>query len=309
MKNNILNKLGRSANKVIFKAKKNAPAILIVTGIAGLAVSSYKIAKTSTKASAILDETKKRIDVVHTCQEREDLVEPYSKEDATKDLVAIYAQTGVKMVKIYAPYVIMGALSVGCILTSHRILSKRNMALAAAYTTVDQGFKAYRGRVAERFGEDVEYELANNIKKKEIEETVVDAKGKEKTVKKTVDVIDPNNLSPYSKFFDEMNPNWQRNSDFNRMFLNSQQNYANDLLKARGYLYLNEVYDNLGIPRTKAGQVVGWIYNPDNPIGDNFVDFGLYDGSKEVVREFVNGYEQSILLNFNVDGNIWDLME
>lgn len=309
MKNNILNKLGRKTNKVLFKAKKNAPAILIVTGIAGLAVSSYKIAKASTKASEILDETKKRIDVVHTCQEREDLVEPYSKEDATKDLVAIYAQTGVKMVKIYAPYVIMGALSVGCILTSHRILSKRNMALAAAYTTVDQGFKAYRGRVAERFGEDVEYELANNIKKKEIEETVVDAKGKEKTVKKTVDVIDPNDLSPYSKFFDEMNPNWQRNSDFNRMFLNSQQNYANDLLKARGYLYLNEVYDNLGIPRTKAGQVVGWVYNPDNPIGDNFVDFGLYDGSKEVVREFVNGYEQSILLNFNVDGNIWDLME
>lgn len=309
MKNNILNKLGRKTNKVIFKAKKNAPAILIVTGIAGLAVSSYKIAKASTKASEILDETKKRIDVVHTCQEREDLVEPYSKEDATKDLVAIYAQTGVKMVKIYAPYVIMGALSVGCILTSHRILSKRNMALAAAYTTVDQGFKAYRGRVAERFGEDVEYELANNIKKKEIEETIVDSKGKEKTVKKTVDVIDPNDLSPYSKFFDEMNPNWQRNSDFNRMFLNSQQNYANDLLKARGYLYLNEVYDNLGIPRTKAGQVVGWVYNPDNPIGDNFVDFGLYDGSKEVVREFVNGYEQSILLNFNVDGNIWDLME
>lgn len=309
MKSNLLNNLGRKTNKVIFKAKKNAPAILIVTGIVGLAVSSYKIAKASTKAAVILEESKERLEAIHTCKERDNLAEEYTEEDSAKDLMIVYTQTGVKMVKVYAPYVIMGVLSVGCILTSHRILSKRNMALAAAYTTVDQGFKAYRSRVVERFGEDVEYELINNIKKKEIEETVVDEKGKEKTVKKMVNVIDPNSLSPYSKFFDEFNPNWQRNSDFNRMFLNSQQNYANDLLKARGYLFLNEVYDNLGIPRTKAGQVVGWIYNEDNPIGDNYIDFGLYDGSKEVVRDFVNGYEQSILLNFNVDGNIWDLME
>ena len=92
------------------------------------------------------------------------------------------------------------------------------------------------------------------------------------------------------------------------MFLFKQQNYANDTLKARGYLFLNEVYDMLGIPRTKAGQVVGWIYDEKHPIGDNFVDFGIVDVNNERSRAFMNGYERSIILDFNVDGNILDLI-
>ena len=64
----------------------------------------------------------------------------------------------------------------------------------------------------------------------------------------------------------------------------------------------------LGIPRTRAGQIVGWIYDKKNPIGDNYVDFGIYDTNKEANRNFVNGYERTILLDFNVEGNILELM-
>ena len=64
----------------------------------------------------------------------------------------------------------------------------------------------------------------------------------------------------------------------------------------------------LGIPKTKAGQVVGWVYDPEHPVGDNYVDFGLFDLDRERVRRFVNGDERNILLDFNVDGNIWELM-
>ena len=92
------------------------------------------------------------------------------------------------------------------------------------------------------------------------------------------------------------------------MFLLRQQNYANDLLKSKGHLFLNEVYDMIGIPRTKAGQVVGWIYDEKNPVGDNFVDFGIIDIHKERNRAFMNGYEKNVLLDFNVDGNILNLM-
>ena len=92
------------------------------------------------------------------------------------------------------------------------------------------------------------------------------------------------------------------------MYLRRQQDYANELLKAKGHLYLNEVYDILGLPRSKAGQIVGWVYDEKNPIGDNYVDFGIYEQNRAKNRDFVNGYEKTILLDFNVDGNILDLM-
>ena len=173
---------------------------------------------------------------------------------------------------------------------------------------ISKGFKEYRGRVVERFGEELDKELKYNIKAKKVEETVVDKNGKEKTVEKTVNVADPNLYSEYARFFDDGCNGWTKDSEYNLFFLKQQQAWANDILKERGHLFLNEVYDMLGIPRTKAGQVVGWIYDEKNPVGDNFVDFGIYDYNRPKCRDFVNGYERTILLDFNVDGNIWDLM-
>ena len=213
-----------------------------------------------------------------------------------------------KVAKLYAPAVILGSASLGCLLASNDILRKRNAALSAAYMTVDKSFKEYRQRVVDRVGEELENEIKYNIKAEEVTSTVVAEDGSETTITETVKTMDPNLYSDYAKFFDEASPYWQKDPEYNFMFLKSQQQYANDLLKARGRLFLNEVYEMLGIDKTKAGQIVGWVYNPENPIGDNFVDFGIFDMSKERVRAFVNGYEPNILLDFNVDGNIWDLM-
>ena len=182
------------------------------------------------------------------------------------------------------------------------------MALAAAYATVDKGFKEYRERVVERFGEAVDHELRYNIKAKEIEETVVDEKGKEKKVKKKVNVANINEYSDYARWFDSSNPNWEETPDYNLMFLKAQQKYANDKLIAEGRLFLNDVYEALGIPKTKAGQIVGWVYDPSNPDIDSLVDFGIFDCHKENARNFVNGVEPAILLDFNCDGNVWDSM-
>ncbi|HQE50129.1 MAG TPA: DUF6353 family protein, partial [Fervidobacterium sp.] len=232
----------------------------------------------------------------------------YTPEDAKKDLAIVYIQTGLKLAKLYAPAVALGTLSIASILASNNILRKRNVALAAAYATVDKTFKEYRNRVLERFGEQVDKELRYNIKAKKIEKIVVGEDGKEKKVKETIQVAEIPGYSDYAKFFDPSSPAWEKNAEYNLMFLKAEQNYANDRLKARGYLFLNEVYERLGIPPTKAGQIVGWIYDPDNPNhnGDNYVDFGLYNIHKEKTRDFVNGYEEVILLDFNVDGPILD---
>ena len=288
--------------------QKHSPEILAGVGVIGTVTSAVMACKATLKLNDILDDCKETRNKIKEVAENPKYENEYTPEDVKKDIAINYTQTAVKIAKLYAPAVILGSASLGCLLASNDILRKRNAALSAAYMTVDKSFKEYRGRVAERFGEEVEKEIRYNIKAQEIETVVANEDGSETVVMEEAKVMDPNLYSDYAKFFDEANPNWQNDPEYNLMFLKSQQQYANDLLKARGRLFLNEVYDMLGIDRTKAGQVVGWTYNPNNPTGDNFVDFGIYDMSKERVRAFVNGYETNILLDFNVDGNIWDLM-
>lgn len=308
-KNEIINSMSGAFGKVVFQLKKHSPEIMIVAGVVGVISSAVLACRATTKISGIIDKSKEEIDAIHNCIDDPSLAENYSSEDAKKDLAIVYVHTGVNLAKLYAPAVLLGALSIAGIVASNNILRKRNIALAAAYATVDKGFKEYRSRVIERFGEEVDRELKYNIKAKKFEEIEIDPEtGKEKKVKKSVSIADPNAYSDYARFFDDGCTGWEKNAEYNLMFLRAQQQYANDLLISRGHLFLNEVYDMLGIPRTKAGQVVGWVYDSENPVGDNFVDFGIYETNREKARDFVNGYERTILLDFNVDGNILDLI-
>lgn len=304
----IMNKMSRNLHKFGFKFKKHSPEILAVAGVVGIVASGVMACKASTKLSGVIEEAKEQLDQVHDYVEKEGFSDKYTEEDSKKDTAIIYTQTAVKLVKLYGPAVILGTLSITAMLTSNKILRKRNIALAAAYTAVDKSFKEYRGRVVERFGKELDRELKYNLKAKEIEEVITDENGEETTVKKTVTAMDPNDISDYARFFDESCPNWSKSSFHNQTFLKQQQNYANDLLKAQGYLFLNDVYKMLGIPVTPAGQAVGWIYDEKNPVGDNFVDFGLYDLNDEAKRLFINGHERTILLDFNVDGNIMNMI-
>jgi hypothetical protein len=106
-------------------------------------------------------------------------------------------------------------------------------------------------------------------------------------------------LTEFAAWYNEECTAWSKDPQYNKMYLVYQQNYFNDMLRTRGHLYLNEVYDALGIPRTKAGQMVGWVFEDEN----SYVDFGLNDPRN---AEFINGKTTDALLNFNVDGVIID---
>lgn len=308
----LISNVTRTFHRVGLVLKKHSPEILVGAGVVGGVVSTVLACKATTKLDEILSESKEKIEASHELLEKPELLpagKTYTEEDHKKDLTVIYAQTGLDLVKLYAPAVGLGILSVTAVLTGHNILRKRNMAIAAAYTALDTSFKQYRGRVVERFGEALDKELRYNVKTKEIEEIVVNEDGTESIVKKTVDVIDPNDVySPYARCWDCGCTGWTKDPEYNLMFLKDQQRYANDMLRTKGHLFLNEVHDMLGLPRTKAGQVVGWLYDEKCPNGDNCVDFGIYDINKPANRDFVNGYERSIWLDFNVDGNIMDLI-
>lgn len=295
-------------NKVSFQAAKHSPEILAGIGVVGVITSTVLACKATMKINDVLEDAKYQLDKVKEVANDPAYDGQYNEEDAKKDTTIIYVQKGVEIVKIYLPAITVGAVSLGCLLASNNILRKRNAALGAAYATLDKSYKTYRNRVAERFGDEVEKEIRYGIKAEKVEKTITDEDGNELTVEEEVKTMDPNLYSDYARFFDEASPYWQKDPEYNLMFLKAQQQYANDLLKARGRLFLNEVYEMLGIEKSKAGQIVGWVYDPVNPVGDNFVDFGIYDMSKDRVRAFVNGYEPNILLDFNVDGNVWDAM-
>ena len=314
MKNELMTNVSRSLHKVGFKIKKHSPEILVVAGVVGTVASVVMACKATLKVNDVIDEAKETIDKIHDGVENNKHTadgEEYTQELASRDLAIVYVQTGWKLVKLYGPSVAIGIASVGCMIGSNRILHKRNVALAAAFTAVDTGFKEYRGRLVERFGDmgkELDYELRHNIKAKEIEETVVDENGNETVVKSTVHVAEPTSPSIYSVFFDSGNIGWSKNAELNKVFLIQQQEAANFRLKTQGVLTLNEVYEMIGAPKTAFGQIAGWVYTGDGTAGDDYVDFGLTNPYNENARDFMNLREKVFLLEFNCIGNVLDYM-
>ena len=307
----LMNKATRTIHKVGFQLKKHSPEILAVTGAVGTVASAVWACKQTTKLSSILEEGKATVGQIHEVIENPELLPEgaeYTAEDGKKDLTIAYVQTGFKVVKLYAGPVILGTLSLTAMLTSNNILRKRNVALMGAYTALEKGYKEYRNRVVERFGEQIDKELLYNIKAKEITETVTNEDGTETEVTTTAEVIDEEAVqhSPYAVFFDCGCKGWTKDPETNKIFLLQTQAMLNDRLKTVGHVFLNELYDALGFKRTTTGQIVGWIYDPVAPNGDNYIDLGIFNGADERVRAFVNGYERTILIDPNVDGVIYD---
>lgn len=303
--NEFKEKAGRLLYSAGLKIKKDSPEILLVCGIVGTIATTVIACKETLKINDILDEREDTINKIDEALKMNN--KEYTEEDSKKDLYLVNVQTGAKIVRLYAPAIGLGILSIGAIVSGHTILNKRNAAIAAAYTILDKSFKNYRKNVINKFGKEIDSEMRLKLNTTTVEEK--DAKGKTKTSE--LKVVDDNykEFSDYARFFDASCQGHTKDPEYNLMYLKHQQAYCNEMLKSRGHLFLNEVYDVLDIPRTKAGQVVGWKYYPngDNPNGDNYVDFGIYDADYEPSRRFVNGNgEYNILLDFNVDGVIYD---
>lgn len=284
----------RAAGRAVLKIKHVSPEILIGVGVTGVVATVIMAAKATLKAPEIIE------------AHEEEMLEVKEQTGGDQQALAtVYAKTGIRLVKLYAPTVLVGVVSIASILGSHKILRARNVALASAYKALEIAYDKYRARVIEIVGEEQEEAIRLTMPSNEVEDP-------DNPEKKALEAtFDPNIVSPYARFFDETCKSWSKSPEDNLFFLSCHQNHLNDKLKSRGHVFLNEVYDAIGIPRTTAGQVVGWFYDPENPeSGDNFIDFNIYnlDGEDggERHRAFVNGHERSILLDFNVDGIIYD---
>lgn len=313
MKNNVLSVVGTKMSygfrKTKMKAIKHSPEICIVGGVIGVVGSTILACRATLQLDDVLKEKRERVEEIHDYVEEHGYSEEYGEKEMQQELTITYLKTAGKVLKLYAPAIALGVLSISSIVASHNIMRKRNAALSAAYTALYKGFDEYRKRVEDRFGEDVEKEIRYGVKTEEVEEKKVTKSGKEKIEKKEVKTFDPNgHYSPYAVVFDSGCIGWTKDPEANKTILLQQQAYANQKLKQKGYLFLNEVYEMLGFEPTKAGHVVGWLYDEKHPVGDNYVDFGIWDIDAEPTRRFINGLETNIILDFNVDGNIYEMM-
>jgi len=289
------------------KIKKHSPEILMGMGVASFIGTVVLACRATAKAGEVLDRHQSQIEDAKEAQKLiEDpntLLQPGDEEfDIKKEKIVIYTHTAVDFAKLYAPAVGLGVLSIGCFLKAYNIVNSRYLGAVAAYNIVSNAFEGYRSRVKEELGEEQDRHFRYGTEISEIEVTEMDEKGKTKTVKEKIENIDRATVSEYARFFDKSCPEWDPNPTFNLRWLRANETSANDILNSRGHIFLNEVYDMIGLPHTPEGAVAGWVKGN----GDGYVDFGLYDPNNESARRFINGEDNVVLLDFNVDGIIFD---
>jgi hypothetical protein len=282
-----------SAKGTMF-ARRHGPAILTGAGIVGFGATCVLVGRAALRAQDTVD----HIQVNRKNIMEREITPEYSKDDKAKDMGNLFIKGGAQVIKIYTPAIVVGGVSVACIIAGHGIMRRQQAALVAAYGLLDAGFKAYRKRVEEELGAEKELQIYRGQRERTIGE------GDDAQV---CLINDPEDRVPsiYARFFDESSTSWQKQPEYNRMFLKSQEAWANQRLTAHGFVFLNEVLDDLGLPRCQVGQMVGWRKDAaERGTGDGFIDFGIDNIADENSRAFTNGLEHTVLLDFNVDGVI-----
>jgi len=282
---------------------KHSPEILVTLGIAGTVASTVMACKATLKVEALLKESEEKVAEVKQGLETLDR-ETYSEEDSMRDLTQVYAERVADLIKLYGPALLVGSISIACIASSHYILAKRGTALLAAYNLLSESYKQYRKNVELTHGKEVDQE---HLFHKLTTKTVEGANGED------TEIVTAVSEGAYNFIFDDRYLTYKPYTTDNMLFLRSQQNTANDMLFTRGHVFLNEVFDLLGMPRTDYGQCVGWVNNREGDSYIGYIDFGIYDpnANPRLGNEMIEGnksWTSGIGLNFNVDGPILDLI-
>lgn len=287
--------LPESASRQLGRQKlllqKNSPHILFGVGLAGMIGTTVLACRATLKAKAQETELK---DPVYNALNRHEQVKvdgSGSLMEARADIGKALTLSAARTAKIYAVPVVLGGVSTTALVASHIQMTRRNAALTMAFGAAVTAFEEYRARIIEEIGEEREGEIFYM--------------GRNSNINPDGTCSVPTSYSLYARSFERGNPNWRSSAedpDHNQFFLQCQQNYLNFLLTSQGHVFLNEVYDALGIPRSPEGSQVGWLYGEGE--GDGFIDFNLF--SRKEGFQFAIGDDDQVLLDFNVDGIIWN---
>lgn len=299
--NSLTTTISNATGRAGLQVKKHSPEILMGMGVVSFIGTVILACKATTRAEEVLD---RHASEMERAKEAATVALPEDNYDVKKETMIVYSHTAVDMAKLYGPAVAMGTLSMACFLKAYSIVNSRYLGAVAAYNAVSSVFDLYRSRVREELGDQMDRHFRYGTELVEIDTEEDTGNGKKKKVKETVENLNSENIGPseYAKFFDKSCAEWDPNPQFGLRWLRANETAANDILNSRGHIFLNEVYDMIGLPHTKAGAVVGWVKGQ----GDGYVDFGLYNPNNSSARRFINGEDNVVLLDFNVDGIIFD---
>ena len=308
-----LKEVAKNSIRIMWNRKETG---LLIFGVAAGVGATVAACAGTIKAIDIIEEHNEIKDMI---KEAKEYPEKYSEQDAKQDTVKNYINTGKKLVLAYAPAAALGITSIFCIVAEHKMLQNKVThleetvaSLSAAYAAIDTAFKNYRKRVVDKYGEEEDRYFMYGEHEEIVETEVVGKDGK--TKKKKEKKIVTNDISDvgYARFITYNNRllqyrdaqqhevNWDRTINQ----IKCQQAWAQQKLEKNGYLFLNDVYEMLDLPKTEAGQVVGWIYDPENLSIDSEVDLGIY---RPTNYQTVNGEaSDGIWIDPNVDGVIID---
>lgn len=289
--------------------KQHSPELLLTSAIVSTIVSIVSACVATKKVEKVIEPAKKKIVESHQAVEA-GLADPKAEK---KNLTKLYLKTGSKVALYYAPAVLTFGLAVSSMIGSHNIMRGRNAALASAFAALKSSYDLYRDKVKEKIGEEAEELLYGNYEEKKETHTTAGGKVKEKVTYEKKAEDDENNL--FRACWGPGNTNYDASlGQANLTTLLRAENYLNQVLRAKGYLFLSDVYEELGYTagllgarKLQASHVLGWIFDPNDPNRASYVDFGIHDKDGNMTqhaRDFQCGAEDFIWLEFNVDGDI-----
>ena len=290
------------------KAANHWPAIVTIVSVGGIAYGVYKMCKASTKLNEAMEPHRKM---------EESIVDSHNKgviDDAEfkKKIGMAKIEQAKDVAKLYAPGFLLVASSTFGFLFSNRELGKRvvnaqNMALQYhdSYQKLKQNVQNAIGKKATQV---VEHQINSGVKT--VEDEVTGKKIEKDFRYMTVDG-DMISASIYSVFFNNTCNGFDEDSRKNNYeYLKSLEHDMNNRLRRKGYLWLSDVYNALGIVPDNYNEAIknsGWI-DPNGKFGylikdtngickyEDKIDFCLNDIE---LHKFDNNEDPIWLLDFN----------
>ena len=310
-------------DNLITNLEEMSPKIKVVVGVAGLVGAGVGACIASTKVKDAMREERKAYEDIRkirnaqkaekngkTLPEEEavskDVQFVYTDKDFSKDILKVTVSFAKKLVKLYGIPFAVAVASICLIFNGTNTLNTRYLAMSASYTTVSKAFEAYRERVKERYGEEVEKDILYGVHTEKVKEEEEDEDGKKKTVTKEIKVADndPTTCSPYAFIFDERFGEYVNDINMCEKLSSAWQSLMNEELKRKRYLVLNDLYDKFSAPEemyTNESMIIGWRRKKDET-NDGCIDF-------RIQRIFVTDSDgrrvPRILIDPNVEGNIY----
>lgn len=240
--------IAKSLKPIEMFAKKHSPEILIMMGLTGIGVAFVKAVKNTPDAHNKIEEIR--------------------KEKGKVTIVDAVKATW----KDYLPSAILGTISVACIVGSNSVNSKRNAALATAYSISDSAFREYKDKVIETIGEKKEQVVADKVAEEEV---------KKNPPKKNEIFVTGNGdtlcMDYYSGryFWSSKNKIEEGINNFNNELMTEMQ------------MSVNQYYDKLNLPETGLGDYIGWDID-DGLLKPQYSYAGADDGTPCMVVSTYN---------------------